>query len=667
MDNVPPSTTSSESGSGAENVSNKFLQKLQEKKKLLEQQEQPIEQRYLEDVPDIDLTPQISPEQKALDDFIRLLPITEAYTRWVNKPNKSPILDPYKKEIKVSCPNPDHLDKNPSCSLNTEKQVFMCFKCGGGDVWDIAAWNKGFPVPGYKKDPQMFRTLRELIGLDYGIQVTRGIAGDEYLVISPNAPNAAPDVAPNAAASGHDAAPNDGGDATDTAHIKDASVTYTPVGAEQAEKQFEQQLTANRLYPEIPWRSIVPQGTFLYEYLQATTVDDAPEEFHFWAGLIALGMAVGRMRVLEDSPEVIGNLFVCFTSGTGTGKSKAKRHLINLIHESLPYRKDDQPPFGVNVIQGVQSGEYLVKSFMHPMIDPNGNQIGYWPAVRGLIDFEELMELVTKSRRQGSTLKPIIMNMYDSPRAISSGSLTHGTFVAEYPVASVITTTQLKAVKDLISRSDDASGFANRWVFATGKLKEPFAINRIKVDLTRAGGLLRIINHNARAPETILWEPAAEKAWADFFHSTIVPYRKSNPDAEITQRIDLLLKKLFLLFTVNLQAKTVTKQTVDSVLQIYPHLLETYQIIDQQISSTVEIDKQDVILRCIARMTSGNRGPSARDIFKSVKNHVPELRVLRKMLEDMVVLGLIEESKTPPGPNGGRPTTRYIIAQNLAS
>lgn len=33
-------------------------------------------------------------------------------------------------EYKILCPSPDHDDKSPSCFVNAEKQVFLCFSCG---------------------------------------------------------------------------------------------------------------------------------------------------------------------------------------------------------------------------------------------------------------------------------------------------------------------------------------------------------------------------------------------------------------------------------------------------------------------------------------------------------------------------------------------------------
>lgn len=44
-------------------------------------------------------------------------------------------------EYKISCPHPDHDDRSPSCFVNTQKQVFICFSCGAkGHASRILKW-----------------------------------------------------------------------------------------------------------------------------------------------------------------------------------------------------------------------------------------------------------------------------------------------------------------------------------------------------------------------------------------------------------------------------------------------------------------------------------------------------------------------------------------------
>lgn len=596
---------------------------------------------------------QISPEQKALDEFIKLIGIESAYNRWAGKGFVNS--GGRKESIKVRCPNPDHPDNKPSAWLNTEKNLYNCGRCGGGDLWDIAAWRFGFSVPSYKQDKDAFRALREKIGEDFGMYITKGIAGDTYLTqatSSPTGPTPTQEVQ-----SPQETVP------AEPESDMGGTVSYTPLGSEFVENQVTDEDMQWRKYPSIDWRSIVPENTFLAAYLEETAKDDSPEEFHFWNGLIAVGMGVGINRYLEDAPFVYGNLFICTVGASGTGKSKAKRHLINLLYDALPYDHTGQPPEGAQYLTGVQSGEVLIKAFQHPIVDlttgkPTGRS---WPGVRGCVEFDELASLIGKSNRMGSTLKTTLMELYDAPRWLASTSMTHGSVVAERPFGSVITTTQYKSVRDLISKQDDSAGFANRWFYATGIRKKPFSVNRANIDLTRAKGLLGAIQLNARSPEMVVWDPKAEHIWDSFFHNTFIAMRDKS-DQTIIQRIDLLMKKLFLLFSVNERSTTITESIVERVLSLFNHILESYGVVEKEIKASVETDDTEFILRTIKRLTTATKGPSARDIYQASKSRFGSAEKLRKSLVTLVTLGVIEEFKMPPPPQGGRPKTCYIVA-----
>lgn len=602
----------------------------------------------------------ISPQQKALDEFIQLINITDAYNRWAGKG----FVDSKGKKdsIKVRCPNPAHTDNHPSAWLNTEKNVFHCGACSmGGDLWYIAAWRFGYPVPGFKNDPASFRALREKIGEDFGIFVEKGIAGD-YHVVQTTQPVETPPANPVHAAvtSG---VQGDGGSVSSVEPT--GNVAYLPSGSEYSERTRDEELAASRKFASIDWRNLVPPDTFLREYLEATSTDDSPEEFHFWNGLIGLGMAVGGMRTLEDAPTVSANLFVCLVGSTGTGKSKSKRHLALLLDQALPYQYDDQPPFGAQYLNGIQSGEVLIKQFQHPMIDPMTNKvIGFWPGVRIVADFEELAGLVGKSSRQGSTLKSVLMDMYDAPLRLSSTSMSHGNIVADRPFGSAVTTTQYDSIRNLITRSDDASGFANRWTFATGVPKKQFSVNRVRIDLTKAAGYLSGINLRARAEETVTWDPDGEKAWDHFFHGRLFQARTVS-DMSIVQRLDLMLKKMFLLFAVNENCTSVSEDIVNRVITLFPHLMETYGVVEAKISATEEGDDTERMLRHVKRLTSNKRGPTATELYRVMKSKNNSVTKIRKLLENLVVLGMITEFKVPPGPNGGRPTSCYIVSPGV--
>ncbi len=626
-------------------VSHKLLQRLAEQKAAREAAEQAKQldlSQWAEFVPDIELDegPGLSRAEIALDEFMRLIPITEAYQRW----GGTSTVNPGKREVKVRCPNPQHTDKDPSFVMNTEKNVFNCFKCGGGDIYDIAAWYKGFPVPGYK-DPQYFRDLKDSIAADYGMQINRSLGGEEtlYKAEAPEVPAPVPSAA-------------------DTVPGSTANVTYTAQGAAYAEEHEEE---PPRSHEAIDWRAIIPQGTFMRSYLESVTTDACPEEYHFWLGLLGLGLAVGRNVTLSERSPVKPNLYVCLTGPSGTGKSRAKSSLLDLLRDNIPYKKDDYIPTGARILPDASSGEIIVRFLQHEITDPSGKPTGQLAPVRMLLETEEFADIISKSGRQGNTLKGVMSRLYDGHKTIDSHSLANS-LTAIMPFGSAITTTQNKSIRDLFSKKDDNSGFLNRWIFATGVAKPPLHIDRTVIDLTRAGGLLRLIHDDAENPYSISWDSSADLIWKDYFETEVVP-KKTAADSSILERLDLTMKKIFLLLTINKRQKTVSPETVREGMLVFPYLLESYGIVETQIAATEVGDDQDFVLKTIERMTLSGKFPTARDVFLVAKRRIPDSTTVKKMLQSFVDLGIVDEFKKPAGPNGGRPTTIYAIHNSKIS
>jgi hypothetical protein len=81
----------------------------------LENQKTIFADQWKEFIPDLGPEPPaaaISPQQQALDEFIKLISITDAYNRWAGKGFVQ--AGNRKDSIKVRCPNPAHPDNNPS-------------------------------------------------------------------------------------------------------------------------------------------------------------------------------------------------------------------------------------------------------------------------------------------------------------------------------------------------------------------------------------------------------------------------------------------------------------------------------------------------------------------------------------------------------------------------
>ena len=483
--------------------------------------------------------PQLTDADKELDSFVDSIDIIDAYRKWCGKMTPDPAGK--RESIMISCPKPDHPDKDPSAWINLDKQTWFCGGCQeGGDAHDIAALNLGYPWPNYKSG-DTFHKLREDMAESFGFRMKKVPGGTVSWVEPPPAPSPVPSK------------PAEVTEATND-ELNESNVSHMWADDDEGEDLV--------IYPTINWQDLVPEDTFLYEYMKACTNDDAPEEYHFWHGLMALGLVVGRKVTLDDTQPVYGNLLLCVLGATGSGKSRSRRHLNHVLREASPYKEDGTATSGVKIVPLPGSGEHLVKEFTYEGKDPSGtgNRSLGPQSVTGIVDFDEMSALLGRSNRQGSTLKPTIMQLADAVPDVMIGSLMRGNFHAKEPFCSITASTQPKAIRTLLNRTDTSSGFLNRWVFAGGKQKQIEVIggrrSAIQVDLTEAVAELKKVRGWGALERSVHIDDDAFEAYSRFFRSKIEP-AKTKDETDLLKRIDLITKKLMLLLTINLRLESV--------------------------------------------------------------------------------------------------------------
>lgn len=598
-----------------------------------------------------------SEEDLELDRILNNIGIIEAYNKWCGKSTPNP--GNKRDGIKVSCPNPGHPDKDPSAWLNIDKGAWYCGGCEeGGDAYDIAALSFGYPVPGYK-DGQLFHKLREQMAESFGYTIKK-VPGGKLIYKDEEEASTAGNQSDRTAGSSSEEASGSSGQVDREAGGEGAPVAQ--LYADEDENDIENQLV---VYPEINWRDILPGDTFLHAYMEACSVDDSPEEYHFWHGLLALGHAVGRKVTLSDHRPVYGNLLVCLLGATGTGKSRSRGWLDTVIRSVLPYSETGQETTGTKIVSVPSSGEYLVSAFSYEGRDPANSKIslGYQP-VNGIVDFDELSALLSRANRQGSTLKPTIMGFADAKNEVSIGSLTRGDFVAHDPFCSITASTQPKAIRNLLHRTDTASGFLNRWVFAGGSPKEREVLGGVhsttSVDLEPAIAQLKLVRGYGGITRSIGLDGEALKLLTEFYRKKVYPLQNKD-DSDLLKRLDLLFKKLVLLFTVNARQDVASKSEVQLAINLFEYIVECYGILNENIGVTQAQEVASEIMRHINRhFKKTGRGASARDIarYTARRNYSPEQ--IKKALDVMVALNYIELEKKKPGGHIGRPTVRYV-------
>lgn len=583
-----------------------------------------------------------SEDDKKVDAAVDSIDIITAYNLWAGKGTAD--ARGRTESIKVRCPNPSHPDRDPSAWINTDKGTWFCGSCEeGGDKFDIAAWHFGLPVPGYK-DGKNFHELRRKIAESQGYVFTPSITGG-VRVVAPveQGDDGEPPVPPVAVDEAHTSTP---------VTPPDPKVTELPTGpiAHAAERDIE-----------LEWRKIIPKGTFLDVWMKQTTIDDVPEEYHFWNGMLALAAAAGRDVSLDDFRPVYSNLFICFLGRTGSGKSRAKYYLDQLLEEALPYKHSDPFSKGILRVNAPASAEALIYMFKKELEDPSAPKTFISYPVKGMIDFNELSSLVGRANRAGSVIVPTLMQFYDMETTVETVSRTHGSEKATEPFACAITTSQPKSLRGLLTISDAASGFLNRWFFAAGKHKPRWAIGAAPVDIKPAIKPLQDILGWAGTAGKLEWSQEAKDDFTLFFQTKLEPLMR-NDDTNLLNRMDLLCKKLVLLFSINMRTKRVEPEAVAQMKKMYPYLLECYDVPGATIGDTMQNEIREWILKVIIEFQEKTgRGASNRDIQQRIKHRKYPLDIYNRVLKNMLEIEEIELRSTAASAKGGRPTNRYYV------
>ena len=577
-------------------------------------------------IPDIEPLDPREPDE--LQPVLDGVDIIDAYNKWNVKGFHC---DPGQKRegIKVRCPNPEHEDLDPSAWINRDKQVYTCGGCGfeGGDKYHIAAYRFGYPVPEYQRNGD-FPKLRRDMAQDLGVYISKTPGGTEVVII-----------------------PDDDSTQVEQENESPSNVVAFP-GLTEEDLQLDKELKEHNLF--IDWEGIVVPETFLWNWMHSTTIDDLPHEFYFWLGMQALGCVGGPDVILHDYKPVKPNLFVCLYGRTGSGKSRAMDPYLNLLDEALPYDPDPtKGSSGIKMVSSVGSSEALIKSFTHEIQDPSTMKVTGLAPVRGLVRVEEFATFVAKSSRSGNPMKETLIELHDAyKRDVTHYSLSGGIMRAHNPFCQMITTTQPKAIHAFMRRTDADSGFMNRWVFATGlRRRERIAHGGVQIDIDESVKHLKALRTWCGTGHEMFLRDDALNAWEKFFHGNIGPMLDTT-DESMFSRIDLTLKKIIVLLSINEKLPHPTPDVVERATSLYPYLRQTYRMFSHDIAHDEDEECQNRIVGLIEKYESKYQtGPTLREIVMRISGKFAKTSIERAIrtleLLDMIQVDKSQKARGP--------------------
>ena len=640
--------------------------------KLKSQPEVEVEEDYaalsLGDVPEREYSGyQKTPEDLEFDSFLKNLTIEEAFKKFIPKTWAGGSAAG-KGEIMFRCPYPDHPDNKPSASYDPEDhQKWNCHRCAkGGDAVTIAAIGLGL---GDNTKGENFTRIAKGIREHYGfVEVPRapGQTKPSYVrpkpeqvevVTGPPAPKA-PTKSIEEMMAGNP-----------QPEQKLASVTQI---SQAPSAQVELPLAdtdANFVYPTLDWQAVVKPDTFLYNYMRILCEAPNPNEYDFWNGMVAIGLVLGRDVYIRDSKTVFGNLFVCTVGKTGQRKSTASYEAKEIIENVMPYEADDPNNNGVYIPPTPGSEVYLVHEFDRRVPDlANPAQLLHLP-VKGLIEFSEFMSFASKGRSdRGGQFKTVLLQFYDNEKRITSGSMTNGKNVAIDSFCSLITTTQLKSIKDLMTEADANSGLLNRFVFSMGNsTREPEAFDDYMPDRPYLNKIYQEFKSfwALQGTTSIVHSPESKALFNLMWKQRGLPEVKED-DTGLLARILLTSKKVLLLLGANAQLKVFDEDLVRQTFIVLDYLLETYMVIGARIGVGKQSELEQAVLDAIKRYQHKHpeQSPTPREITLSLpKTKRMSAKDLRSVLDSLVAIGELQFLARPSGTSGaGNFGDRYRYA-----
>lgn len=583
-------------------------------------------------VPEPEYTP--SPESLEIDGVLSGISIVDAYERWCGK---SAIRPGNRREgVKVSCPNPEHPDKHPSAWLNLDKGdggVGHCGSCGiGFDKYDIYAWGHGLPVPEYKTK---FNEVKKNMAIDLGYTVN--ISAGHATVTAPE-PEPEPDDEPG----------------TPVAPVVDLFPSKEEF-ADMAADDFEP--------PFFNWRDLpaIKPDTFLHTWLTITSEADEPEEYYTWLGFEALGLAVSNNVTLRSIRPYRSNLMLCLVGPPAVGKTTAIAQLTGLLHEALPFKREVGNA-GVMYAQQIASGEALIDALSITVEDPVTKEESQLP-IRALIGDAEMAALMGRAGRNGNPLKESMQQFYDFAHPVESYSRTTGHRKVNDHFVSFVTSTQHERIEDLLRHKDEASGFISRWLFIYGTPKPRFSRRMDSIDTTPCVEYLRKIRAWAASTKVVDFHDDASKIrWDRFFETQLNPVVVGAKSSALA-RLDLMCRKILLLFAINDRSTSILVEHIQSLEILFPYMLKGYGVIHEAVTTDPLAKLMDRIEAFVGRYhAKQNLWPTRRDISKGFPRNVKDSQyAIDILVKDGRLVEMIQKSAAK---SGGRPTTRYRLAES---
>lgn len=217
--------------------------------------------------------------------------------------------------------------------------------------------------------------------------------------------------------------------------------------AELDEGEEDEPENENLTFPDVAWRGIFQ--TYREAMVNTTEASDVHHFATFWT---AAAVRLRRRVFFQYGLDLYPNVFLIAFGESGDKKTTAARRSLELVSEQA------------KVLSGIGSGEGIAE-----WLSEEASTLSHY------LFLEELSELLTRAHWDGATIISFLTNIFDCPRSYAQKFKKTPVSLTEPTVSLLACTTQSlfwQHNRDI----DFHSGFANRFLYFTGAVKDPIPL-----------------------------------------------------------------------------------------------------------------------------------------------------------------------------------------------
>ena len=371
---------------------------------------------------------------------------------------------------------------------------------------------------------------------------------------------------------------------------------------------------------------------------------EVPAIFSVWAGISAVGAAMGRDCFVDQGYFAIyPNLYVILVAGSARcRKSTAVNIAADFINKVTPK---------INIISQKATPEGLI-GMLSGLIGEEG-ATSVVPSAVGIAIVDELSTLIDKNAFK-SGLIALLTNLYDS-KDFEYLTRGRGRELVKNPCLSVLGASTIRWIKDTIPEVAVGGGFTSRIVFVYKDKREklvPWPVMSIENKLRAED-----IAHDLCEVSKLRGPIALDKAALDMYKEEYVNFYNDSPlmndeglSGYANRRHHILLKVAMIVSTSRNDSRLITTNEMDVAIKLLRKAEFAMPFVLKTIMSEKVGDIFDHILRFVMSMGVVSRSRLIREFRHKMTSQ--ELDIMMRTLEEEGVIQQIVD--------GGKITYKYM-------